>query len=254
MKRLLAAGSGPIYQICRAFRDGEAGHRHNPEFTLLEWYRPGWDHHALMDEVEAFLAQILGERWKDPQAERLRYRDAFRRHLGLDPLTAPTADLRRAAEGLSGAVQGLDPEDRDAWLDLLVSLGVEPHLGRGRPTFLHDYPARQAALARIRQDGTDEGSEAVAERFEVFVDGVELANGYHELTDAAEQLRRFEADLAERRRRGLPEVPIDEHLLAALKAGLPPCAGIALGLDRLLMVLAKTEAIADVVAFPFDRA
>jgi elongation factor P--(R)-beta-lysine ligase len=250
MKRLLAAGSGPIYQIAKAFRDGEAGRRHNPEFTLLEWYRPGWDHHALMEETAALLARVLGNAESGEPLDKVTYRDAFRRHLDLDPFTAPTATLRRAAEATSGAVAGLDPEDRDAWLDLLLSLAVQPHLGRGRPIFLYDYPARQAALARVR----GKGPEAVAERFEVFVEGVELANGYHELTDAAEQRRRFAEDLEERRRRGRPALPMDERLLAALEAGLPPCAGIALGVDRLLLLLAGAEALEDVLAFPIDRA
>jgi lysyl-tRNA synthetase class 2 len=249
MKRLLAAGSGPIYQIVKAFRGGEAGRSHNPEFTLLEWYRPGWDHHALMEEMEGLLGRLFVD-FRDEKAERLTYREAFRRHLDLDPVTAPVADLDRAVRDLAGEVEGLDPGDRDAWLDLLLSLGVQPHLGRGCPTFLYNYPASQAALARVR--GT--GEEAVAERFEVFLEGVELANGFHELTDAQEQRRRFEQDLEERRRRGLPEVPIDERFLAALEGGLPPSAGVALGVDRLLMLLAGVEEIERVLAFPFDRA
>jgi lysyl-tRNA synthetase class 2 len=243
MKRLLAAGSGPIYQICKSFRDGEAGRRHNPEFTMLEWYRPGWDHHRLMGEVDELLATVLGT----PDGERLSYAHAFRRHAGIDPHRATDDELRARA-----ATLGLpDPSDldRDDLLHLLLSHLVEPHLGRDRPTFVHDFPASQAALARVRP-----GGPPLAERFEAFVDGVELANGFHELANAAEQRRRFEHDLAERRRRSLPEVPVDERLLAALEAGLPDCAGVALGVDRLVMLRLGSREIADVIAFPIGRA
>lgn len=246
MKRLLAAGSGPIYQLAKAFRGGEAGRLHNPEFTLLEWYRPGWDHHRLMDEVDALLQRTLGV----GPGERLTYREAFEGHLGIDPHTASAADLaRRAREAGPGEVPGLAADDRDGWLHLLLSHAVEPRLGRGRPTFLHDFPASQAALARVRP-----GSPPLAERFEVYVEGVELANGYHELADPDEQRRRFAADLARRRALGLPEVPMDERLLAALAAGLPPCAGVALGFDRLVLLALGAKELAEVVAFPVDRA
>jgi lysyl-tRNA synthetase class 2 len=244
MKRLLAAGSGAIWQLCRAFRDGEAGRRHNPEFTMLEWYRPGWDHHRLMDEVEGLLAELLGT----PPAERLTYREAFLRHAGVDPFAASDAALLAAAERLGAALAGARP-DRDTCLQLLLAAAVEPHLGRGRPTFVHDFPAAQAALARVRP-----GDPPLAERFEAFVEGVELANGYHELTDPAEQERRFRADLAERGRRGLPAVSADSRLLAALDHGLPACAGVALGFDRLVMLALGTDRLADVIAFPVDRA
>jgi lysyl-tRNA synthetase class 2 len=246
MKRLLASGVGPIYQVTRAFRDGEAGRRHNPEFTILEWYRPGFDHHALMAEVEALLTVTLGT----GPGERLTYREAFLRHLALDPLAAAPDDLLRCARSVGiGEVPGLEPDDRDGWLGLLLAAAVEPQLGRSGPTFLHDFPASQAALARLRPD-----DPRVAERFEVYVGGVELANGYHELADAGEQRRRFQADLEERRRRGLPEVPVDERLLAALTAGLPDCAGVALGFDRLVMLAAGAADLASVMAFPVDRA
>jgi lysyl-tRNA synthetase class 2 len=247
MKRLLAAGSGPIYQLARAFRDGEAGSRHNPEFTLLEWYRPGFDHHALMDEVEALLSELLGT----AAAERFSYRDLFRQHLGVDPLASPVADLDRAAAAGGIRSPAFETGDRDGRLDLLLSHLIEPRLARDRPTFVYDYPASQAALARLR---TDPDGTAVAERFEVFAGGLELANGFHELADAAEQRRRFEADLARRRAAGLPEPPIDERLLAALAAGLPDCAGVALGFDRLVMLAAGVRTIAEVIAFPLDRA
>ena len=243
MKRLLAAGSGPIFQLGRAVRDGESGRRHNLEFTMLEWYRPGFDHHRLMNEVDELLGAILGT----PHAERLTYRGAFLRHAGVDPFAAPIEELRSAVLRSGVADPGLD--DRDGLLSLLVGAVVEPRLGRGRPSFLYDYPASQAALARIRP-----GDPPVAERFEVYVDGVELANGFHELADAAEQRARFEADLADRRRSGLEEPPVDERLLAALAAGLPDCAGVALGVDRLVMIALGAADIAEVIAFPADRA
>lgn len=246
MKRLLAAGSGPIYQIARVFRDDERSRLHSPEFTLLEWYRPAFDHHALMREVSELLAAVLGT----PPGESVSYRQVFETHLGLDPHTASTRDLARAAEDAQIVAVGLGDEDRDGWLQLLMSFVIEPNLGRGRPSLVDDYPASQAALARIVQRGEVE----VAERFEAYVEGIELANGYHELIDPIEQRRRFELDLAARRRAGLPSVPIDEHLLAALEAGLPPCAGVALGIDRLVMLATGASHIDEVLTFPIDRA
>ncbi|HUF77699.1 MAG TPA: EF-P lysine aminoacylase EpmA [Thermoanaerobaculia bacterium] len=254
MKRLLAAGSGPIYQLARAFRDGETGRRHNPEFTLLEWYRPGFDHHRLMDEVEELLAATLGGSAAPAgAAERITYAEAFRRHAAIDPFAEPAERLAETARrGAAGAVPDLG-EDRDSWLDLLMGTAVTPALGRGRPTFVYDFPASQAALARLRESDP-EGGPAVAERFELFIEGMELANGFHELTDRAEQHRRFERDLARRRARGLPEPPVDDRLLAALGSGLPDCAGVALGFDRLVMLAAGAAAIDQVLAFPIDRA
>jgi lysyl-tRNA synthetase class 2 len=243
MKRLLAASSGPIYQICRAFRDGEAGRRHNPEFTILEWYRPGWDHHRLMDEVDELLETTLGSR----SAERLTYAAAFNRYAGVDVFADTDNSLRARVEELG--VTSVDALSRDDLLDLVLTHVIEPRLGHSQPTFIHDYPASQAALAKVR-----DGEAPLAERFEVFVEGVELANGYHELNDPAEQRRRFEADIEARRERGLPEVPIDEHLLAALEHGIPDCAGIALGVDRLLMIALGTRDLTEVLAFPIDRA
>jgi lysyl-tRNA synthetase class 2 len=243
MKRLLAAGSGPIYQVCKAFRDGEAGRRHNPEFTMLEWYRPGWTHYRLMDEVDELLAATLGSR----SAERISYMTAFDRYAGVNVFAESDESLRGRVADLG--LTDTDGLSRDDLLDLVLTHVIEPKLGHSQPTFIHDYPASQAALARIRED-----DPPLAERFEVFVEGVELANGYHELNDAAEQCRRFEADIEARRERGLPVVPIDEHLLAALDHGLPNCAGIAVGVDRLLMIAAGTRDLADVLAFPVDRA
>lgn len=245
MKRLLAAESGPIYQISKAFRDGEAGRLHNPEFTILEWYRPGFDHHRLMDEVDALLGAVLGL----PPGERLTYGEAMRRFADIDAHTASTATLRRSVQSAIENPPDLDPDDRDGWLDLLLTHIVEPCLGQGRPTFVHDYPASQAALARIRP-----GTPPMAERFEVWVKGVELANGYHELTEAEEQRRRFDLDNKRRAALGRAEVPVDERLLAALEHGLPNCAGVALGFDRLVMLIAGADKLADVMAFPIGRA
>ncbi len=243
MKRLLAAGSGPIFQLCKAVRDGEAGRRHNPEFTILEWYRPGWDHHRLMDEVDDLLTGVLGTE----TGERLTYGEVYARYAGVDPHGEPNDGLRARVEALG--VPSAGELGRDDLLDLLLTHVIEPKLGHCQPTFIHDYPASQAALARVRP-----GEPPLAERFEVFVEGLELANGYHELTDPRVQRRRFETDLEARRREGLPVVPIDERLLAALEHGLPECAGVALGFDRLVMLALGTREISDVLAFPVDRA
>lgn len=247
MKRLLAAGSGPIWQIARVFRDGERGGRHNPEFTMLEWYRPGFDHHALMDEVAELLAACGGP----DAARRLSYAEAFAEAGLPDPHSAAVAELAEAARfRLASVPESLtvDERSRDQWLDLLMDGVVLPGFG-GEAVFIHDYPASQAALARVRP-----GLVPVAERFELVWRGLELANGYHELTDAAEQRRRFEAERARRRAQGRPTPDIDEHLLAALEAGLPPCAGVALGVDRLLMALSGARRIDEVLAFPAERA
>lgn len=246
MKRLLAAGSGSIYQIARVFRAGERGRRHNPEFTLVEWYRVGFDHHRLMSEVAELADAILGQRPR----EYLSYREAFLRHAGVDPWCAAVGELAACAERHGVPLPALDEEERDAWLDLLLSEVVSPRLGRGRYSFVYDFPASQAALARLRQD---EEGVAVGERFELFIDGIEIANGYHELSDAAEQAQRFEAEASRRRRAGRPLGEIDSRLLAALEAGLPECAGVALGLDRLVMLAVAATSIDEVIAFPVER-
>lgn len=245
MKRLLAAGSGSIYQLGRAFRAAELGRSHLPEFTLLEWYRVGFDHHALMDEVESLLRRLLGSRLVSGPVPRETYRELFLRVLGVDPHRCDTDDLRRCADSLS-ASPGLE---RDELLALLLTHRIEPTFEPGRPRFVHDFPASQAALARLRPeaDGT-----LVAERFEVYVGPVELANGFHELLDASEQRRRFERDLEERRARGLGVPPIDERLLAALEHGLPHCSGVALGFDRLVMLAAGASSLMEVAAFGAD--
>ena len=249
MKRLLAAGSGPIYQICKAFRRGEQGKLHNPEFTLLEWYRPGFDHHRLMDEVAA-LVMILAEGYRTFESEeRLTYGDCFQRYLEVDPYVADVARLKICAKQQGLEINsGLTTMDRDGWLDLLMSHCIQPNLGQGRLSFVYDYPASQASLAKIRP-----GTPPVAERFELFMDGVELANGFHELQDAAEQRARFEEELQCRQENGLESVKIDEYLLAALEAGLPECAGVAMGLDRLMMVLIGAGRMKEVLTFPYDR-
>lgn len=249
MKRLLAAGSGPIWQLARVFRIDECGRHHNPEFSLLEWYRPGWDHHRLIDECEALLVAVGAA---SGRCERLSYRDAFRRHAGIDPFVDSFDTLRAA---LPASVSGLAPPEgdalaaRDFLLDLLMSHVVSPQLGRETPLVLFDFPASQAALARVRPD-----DPPVAERFEIFWRGLELANGFHELTDGAEQRRRFLADQARRRATGRPVPPVDESLLAALDAGLPDCAGVAVGIDRLLMLLFDCPRLSDVLAFDAERA
>ncbi len=247
MKRLLAAGSGPIYQICKVFRGGERGRLHNPEFTLLEWYRPGLDHHGLMDEVEALVNRV-SERPRP--VHRLAYGELFETHLRIDPHRYGEQELRLAAlsAGIAGAAQ-LDLRGCDPWLDLLLTHCIEPHLRDRGLVFVYDYPASQAALARVRP-----GDPPVAERFELYLDGIELANGFHELADAAEQRRRFAQDLVRRRGLALPEVPLDERLLGALEAGLPDCSGVALGVDRLLMALTGARSIDEVLAFPVERA
>lgn len=245
MKRLLAAGSGPIYQICKSFRNGEFGRHHNPEFTMLEWYRPGFDHHLLMDEVEALIRMILG----CGEAERVSYGDLFQRHLGFDPHTVSCDRLQRCARLKGLDVAGMGDADRDTWLTLLLTHLIEPSLGAKQPLFVYDFPASQAMLARVR-----EGQPAVAERFELYVKGVELANGFHELADAGQQRRRFEENLNKRSELGMARLPMDSSLLQALVAGLPDCAGVALGMDRLLMLVAGADALRQIIAFPFDRA
>ena len=245
MKRLLAAGSGPIFQVARAFRDGEAGGRHNPEFTLLEWYRPDVDYHALMDEVAALVQACLGPRPRRASS----YRDLFVTTLGIDPMLATVAELEAVVrERIDvGPLQG----PRDLWLDLLLSHCIEPALAReGGLVFVYDYPASQAALAAlVERDGA-----AVARRFELYVDGVELANGYQELTDPVELRRRFEADNRRRREMGQQERGPDERLLAAMAHGLPECSGVALGVDRLLMLAEGAGSLAEVLAFDWSRA
>lgn len=250
MKRLLAAGSGSIYQINKVFRSGERGKRHNPEFTMLEWYRVGFDHHQLMWDVESLVMETVGELRQFQETERLSYAEAFQRYAGIDPHSARTSDLAACVSRHNINVTGLTSNDRDAWENLLMTHVVEPHLGTGpRCTFIYDYPASQAAMARIRA-----GNPALAERFELYIEGIELANGFHELTNADEQRQRFESDRRRRREQEIPDIPIDDNFLAALRHGLPDCSGVAMGIDRLVMIAANTPTIQDVTSFPFERA
>jgi lysyl-tRNA synthetase class 2 len=247
MKRLLAAGSGDIYQICKVFRDEERGRWHNPEFTLIEWYRLGFDDAALMTEVESLVGAMLAPHRRLEPAERLSYAAALQRHAGVDAHRASDTELSAAA-AQHGIVCHTDL-DRDAKLDLLMGLVVGPRLGHEHPCFICDYPASQAALARLKP-----GSPAVAARFELYLDGIELANGFHELIDAAEQRARFNQDLELRRARGRVTPPMDERLLAALSAGLPDCAGVALGFDRLAAIALRAPRLADAMTFNIDNA
>ena len=249
MKRLLAAGSGSIYQICKVFRQGEVGRQHNPEFTMLEWYRIGFDHQQLMTEVDSLLRELLDGYLTLGDTQRLTYHDAFVQYAGLEPHSASIDQLQEKVKEQGIDVTGLDDSHKDSWLDLLMTHVVEPALPRDCPVFIYDYPASQAALARIRQD-----DPPVAERFELYIYGMELANGFHELADAQEQRQRFVADNQARTVTGLSSMPIDEHVLAALDAGLPACAGVALGVDRLVMLAAGAKSISEVLAFDTERA
>lgn len=247
MKRLLAAGSGPIFQIARSFRDGEVGRRHNVEFSMLEWYRPGWSLDELIDETQGLIRALLPI---DPGPTRQRrYRDLFIELLHLDPFTSSLAMLRDAAEEHSG--MEVKAAERDECLDLLMSLVIEPTLGCGGIDIVVDYPASQAALAKRHQDPRD--GSWVASRFEIYLKGIELANGYDELTDASEQRRRFDEDNAARCTAGLPQVDVDHRLLDALQAGMPEGSGVALGLDRLIQLALGKDSLEQVLAFPTPR-
>ena len=246
MKRLLGAGAGAIYQVTRAFRQGELGPLHNPEFAIVEWYRPGDD----MARGMRLLDDLCDELLELGPAEQISYREAFERYAGIDPHTADMPSIRAAAEssGISAPV-GMPDDDRDSWLDLLLSERVGPRLGNDRPTIMFDYPAGQAALARVRHE-----DPPVAERFELFVRGVELANGYHELLDPAILRKRNTQSNAQRSRDGKPRLPEESRLLAAMESGLPACTGVALGFDRLVMLAAGAKHLNEIIAFPFDRA
>jgi elongation factor P--(R)-beta-lysine ligase len=247
MKRLLAAGSGDIWQLTKVFRRGEAGRLHNPEFSLLEWYRLGFDHHRLMQETAELVSALVPGLGGTPAY--LTYRDAFQRHAHLDPFRASAADCSAALKAAGRHPPAERELDLDGWLDLVAGELVYPALGQGGLTFIYDYPASQAALARVRP-----GEPPVAERFEAFLQGIELANGFHELLDAAEQRRRFGQDRARRKAEGLMDVALDERLIAALAHGLPECSGVALGFDRLVMIAAGARSLQEVLAFPADRA
>lgn len=242
MKRLLCAGSGPIFQICKAFRQEEVGSNHNPEFTMLEWYRPGYDHHQLMDELSE-LAQVL---LHTAPATRQSYRDCFKEFTGLDPFTSSLETLHNYIIQ-HDLLQDLTGIDYDIALQVILGEQVEPQIGQQQPHFIYDFPASQAALSKIRRE-----EFPVAERFELFYKGSELANGFHELTDADEQQQRFERDRQKRQALGLVVPDIDRNFIAALRQGLPNCAGVAVGLDRLLMIKTHSKSIKDVVTFTFN--
>jgi elongation factor P--(R)-beta-lysine ligase len=246
MKRLLAAGSGDIYQICHVARGFEQSRMHNTEFTLVEWYRLGFDLARLMDEVEA-LVRALCDTHPALQrpAERLSYREVFVRHTGLDPLDATISELL----GVVAHLGYRDTTRRDELLDLVMGAVIGPTLGHDAPTFIYGYPASQAALARL-----DPQDPRTAQRFELYMAGLELANGFQELASPEEQRARFAQDLRERERRGLPVHGMDERLLAALASGLPACAGVAVGFDRVAMLAAGAAHIHEVLPFPTQTA
>ena len=246
MKRLLAEGIGDCYELGRVFRDGEAGGRHNPEFTMLEWYRVGWTLVPLIDETVALVQAALAVTGREASLRTASFREVYREALDLDPMIASVAELQAAFPG------DIDPDGitRDDWLDLLMTHCIQPTFPAGQLLAMYDYPASQCALAKVVRRGDVD----VAERFELYLGPLELANGYHELTDAAEQRERFVRDVAVRHGRGTGAPPIDEALIEAMHSGLPACAGVALGIDRLLMAMLGTPRIADVLAFDFARA
>lgn len=242
MKRMLCAGYGDIYQICKVFRDGEAGRRHNPEFSMLEWYRVGWSHRQLMDEVAELLQLLLAARFAELPCLHLTYAQAFNTYAQLNVHNCSDAEIAQRGQQLANADLELD---RDGWLDIIMSHQIEPALPHNTLVFIDQFPASQAALAQLTKD---EHGVLVAQRFEVFFNGMELANGYQELTDAQQQLQRFQHELRGTQR------PHDAHLIAALEHGLADCAGVALGLDRVLLHLLEAEHIAQVVSFDWSRA
>ncbi|WP_131976578.1 elongation factor P--(R)-beta-lysine ligase [Cricetibacter osteomyelitidis] len=243
MKRLIAAGSGPIFQLCHVFRNEEAGRKHNPEFTMLEWYRPHFDMYRLINEVDDLLQQVLD---CEP-AESVSYQFVFQEYVGLDPLSAERKQLVDKAREHHFMCD--DDEKRDTLLQFLFSEVVEPQIGQEHPVVVYHFPATQAALAQISSE-----DHRVAERFEFYYKGLELANGFNELTDAAEQQHRFEQDNRQREKLGLPQRTIDHRFLSALQAGMPSCSGVALGIDRLLMIALNAETIDEVMAFSVGNA
>lgn len=245
MKRLLAAESGAIFQIGKAFRNEQAGSQHNPEFTMLEWYRPGFDHFQLMDEVDSLLQLILSSQ----PADKITYQEAFELHVGLDPLVASLEELKLVCTKHGFANISDIETDKDILLQLLFCTQVEPHIGQKIPCFVYNYPASQASLSKIC-----DSNKSVAQRFELYYQNMELANGFNELTDAAEQEQRFELDNIKRQSMELAPAYIDSRLLGALKHGIPSCSGVALGVDRLIMLALGCKSIKQVLSFDITRA
>lgn len=248
MKRLVASGAEAIYQICRAFRAGEVGKKHNPEFTMLEWYRVGQS----MDEAMQFLGEFASTILNRMPAQHITYQEAFESFADIDPHQATIKDLKNAVKGQGiklGKDQDSESMDRDGWLNLILGCVVEPNLGLERPTIIYDWPATQSALAIVRDDDVP-----VAERFELYVDGIELANGYHELLDADELRLRNKANNDLRIADGTKALPSESRLLEAMRSGMPDCCGVAMGVDRLIMVALAANSVEEVIAFPFDRA
>jgi lysyl-tRNA synthetase class 2 len=250
MKRLLAAGSGSIYQVCKAFRNGESGRFHNPEFTMLEWYRVGFDLAQFMDEVAELISSILEPRFSAKTIEKISYVTLFFQITGLNPLVFFLDDYQTYAvqHGFPEAYQ-LCGNDHVLWLDFIFSHEIQPDLGQQSVCLVYGYPALLSSLAR-----TNSENPALTDRFEVFVQGIELGNGFFELADSHEQEQRFDQEIAERKAKALTEVQKDQYLLAALDAGLPDCSGVAVGLDRLLMLLDNSRTIDQILAFPVSRA
>lgn len=252
MKRLLAAGSGDIYQVCKVFRDDEQGSHHNPEFSMLEWYRLAMNHHDLMNEVEkfiSFLCQQLNVEISTTEIKRLSYQQAFKNTLGIDPLTSSAKDLKALAIKKNIDIPvGMNENDRDEWLDWLMTQVVAPTFNQYGFVFVFDYPASQAALAMISQQ-----DDRIAHRFELFYGELELANGFYELTDSEEQSNRFKYENDLRQQKGIEVMPLDTLFLNALESGLPESSGVAIGLDRLLMIFLGEKNISNVLSFDFDR-
>ena len=255
MKSLLAQGSGDIYQLCKAFRKNELGRLHNPEFTMLEWYRLGFDHHKLMDEVEELVVLLL----KTKTAARYTYEEVYREWVHLNPHEASLEEVKQIAQKNGITVTGLE-DDKDSWIQLLFTELVEPNLEQDRPVFIYDFPSSQAMLARVRSEirrlirRMTEGEVAkvrevgIASRFELYYRGMELANGFHELNDPEEQLRRFNNDLAKRKALGIPTVAMD-HQFISLLSQLPDCSGVALGIDRLLLLGSNCRSLDELILF-----
>jgi lysyl-tRNA synthetase class 2 len=246
MKRVLAAGAKAIFQVSKVFRRDEVGPLHNPEFTMVEWYRVGDG----MNEGMQFTSELCEKLLARGPAENISYREAFLKFVGIDAFAVETTTLIETVRRLGISYpESMPEEDRDGWLDLLLVEKIQPRLGFERPAILYDFPASQAALSLVRQE-----NPPVAERFELYVEGIELANGYHELLDAGELRRRNRAANELRVADGKSPLPEESLLLDAMEAGLPPCTGVALGFDRLVMLAVGAKTLAEVIAFPFDRA